>query len=641
MDSRRTMAVVGLGALLALPSAAAAAPKPIKGKLSKRGYTVIALATDGTARTAKANRSFKVRPTRKVVTLQLRDRHGAYAGPVVVGGSGRKVVVGVRAGAKLGRVKVKNGYAVARADRAHRVKRMSARARRGKPIGAGILGRVRAGVSGKDGLGRDYDRDGLPGAFDVDDDGDLVFDNVDRSLARSAVTLTADVEQYDARWIMNAGLQVSYISDAQGKTHGAAGYALNQNAAGPFAASGEFEKLRDLVMIERGAIIMPLPSEASELDCGGLSYCSPGGTGTFITRRQPFPEAFDDDGDGFGLMTAVPGFAEGQDGLGLIQTTDPKTVFGLAPQAPNSEVRAGDAYLARPVRDNTLGVPIMLRSVYGTLPALESWSDGTRTVPISYPVPAGSEGSESNAFTVKPDASGDYVVALKIWRPQREAIEGSGEGTGWIDLGGLTYTVVGKTAEQNRRLFKCPGATLDQAVDQPVSRANTLTLSVNLTDCLKGSGIDWKPPGPTIDLFVAASSAYGDVAEGLGFSFKPIAQGSANSSDYSGTWKFVGSVPSNEIEWTITANKGSTSRAGVIVYNNRTVTGGTAPDGWTCTVARAQRDGDMWLCDGGPLTAGQSITGRTTLDAPYDTSTPIDMLICTNTCQGFGMVYKP
>ena len=141
---------------------------------------------------------------------------------------------------------------------------------------------------------------------------------------------------------------------------------------------------------------------------------------------------------------------------------------------------------------------------------------------------------------------------------------------------------------------------------------------------------------------MAASSAFGDVVEGLGFSFKPITAGGTSSADFSGTWKFVGSVPSNEIEWTITAANGaSTSRAGAIFYNGRTVTGGTPPAGWACQISNAGGTNDLYICDGGPLTSGQSITGRTTLDAPYSTSTPVDMLICKDTCQGLGMVYKP
>ena len=148
------------------------------------------------------------------------------------------MVVGVRAGADLGRVRVKNGYAFFLPEKNDEVLlTLKARARQGKPIGAGILGRVRRSVSGRGGLGRDLDRDGLPGAFDVDDDGDLIYDNVDRSARRRACCAATAEEQYNARWVMNGGLQVSYLADRRGYTQGVSGYALNQNAAGPFAAN--------------------------------------------------------------------------------------------------------------------------------------------------------------------------------------------------------------------------------------------------------------------------------------------------------------------------------------------------------------------------------------------------------------------
>jgi hypothetical protein len=666
---RRLAAGLALASVAAtiVPAGAGAAAAPITGKFSKGGYTVIALAPGGTAKTAAAKPAFRVTPPAKVVTLHLRDMKGGYAGPVVVGGTARKAIVGLRAGAELGKVKVKDGYAVARAATADLVKTLTARARSGKPIGAGIGGRVRAKASGRNGLGRDFDRDGLPAAFDVDDDGDLVFDNVDLASSttrRSATTSVQGLATYNARWVMNGGLAVSYLADASGYTRGAAGYTVNQNAAGSFAANGEFEKLRDLLMIHRGAIIMPLLDQPSELDCGGLTYCRPRGTGAFITRQQKFPDDFDGDSDGRGLMTAVPSFAEGQDGLGLAQSADPKALFGLAPNAARAAINANnttDTYLARPVSDNTIGYPITLRTVYGTLPALQSWGDPARNVTINYPVPQGSEGSENNAYAIQQNANGEYVLRLTIWRPQREAIEGSGEGTGWIDLGGLTYTVVGKTAEQNRRLFKCPGTSyttsdgnlsvtpgglLDRALDKAVNRANTLTFSVNLSQCLGSSGINWAPPGPTINLFVAASSAYGDVVEGLGFSFKPVTPGGPSSGDFTGVWWFLNGA--NQIGWRIRAGNGAPPTSNVGLFSEyKTVTGGTAPEGgWTCQVARAKRDGDMWGCSGATLSPGGSIVGETYFDTPGDEHMPVGMLVClpsgdTLSCTGTAMTYSP
>src|SRR5207302_6287733 len=121
---------------------AAAGPKPITGKLSKRGYTVIALATSGRASSVRApTGAFRLRPPGETVTLHLRAPNGTYAGPIVVGGSATHAIVGLRAGARLGNITIRarNGYAkvAGRLPGSRIDARRWARARRGVPIGAG------------------------------------------------------------------------------------------------------------------------------------------------------------------------------------------------------------------------------------------------------------------------------------------------------------------------------------------------------------------------------------------------------------------------------------------------------------------------------------------------------------------------
>src|SRR4051794_4716244 len=79
--------------------------KTISGKLSKRGYTVIALDSGGEAKSVLARRGkFKLRPTELRVTLHLRAPDGTYAGPIVVrsagGGKGKTATSSRRKGAK-------------------------------------------------------------------------------------------------------------------------------------------------------------------------------------------------------------------------------------------------------------------------------------------------------------------------------------------------------------------------------------------------------------------------------------------------------------------------------------------------------------------------------------------------------------
>jgi hypothetical protein len=109
-------------ALLVASAPATAAPKRITGKLSKSGYSVIAVAAEGKGKVSAAKRTsrkFSLRPPAKLVTLHLRGRDGGYAGPIVVGASksGRRATVGVNAGARLGLIRVdsRKGYGAVQA----------------------------------------------------------------------------------------------------------------------------------------------------------------------------------------------------------------------------------------------------------------------------------------------------------------------------------------------------------------------------------------------------------------------------------------------------------------------------------------------------------------------------------------------
>ena len=447
-------------------------------------------------------------------------------------------------------------------------------------------------ASGRAGVGRDQDLDGLPGAFDVDDDGDRILDNVDRPGARASLHDPAG-NRLHPFWVINAGLEVSYIADDRGATQGAAGYALNRSAAGPFAADADFLKLRDLMMKERGALLFPLPGAAAQLNCGdrttGLPYCRPTGTGAFLTRNRKFPEQFDSDNNGFGSLEPVPAFAEGQDGLGTLQSVSPSSVFGLAPMAGGDAIGSGDTFVE--LITGQLPLTVTLNTVFETVPALAAWSDGGALQPIAYPVPRGGAGSESNGFELNPSAGGDYVLGLSMFRPQRRAI--GPEGTGWIDVGGLRYTVVGKTGGAEPPRVALPGQRLlgrgrgrdrrrgrgvDNGASKPTSPANTFAFAVNISACLRASGLgDWKPSDPPSDVFVSAHSAWGDAAEGGGFAFRPKGPG-PGAEAFRGTWRFV-DAGKTEIEWTARATGAETSDVGPLTYRRARSPGEPRPAG--------------------------------------------------------------
>lgn len=108
--------------ILGVPANATAKLKPITGKLSKPGYTVIALTPSGKARAVPAKRGrFRLRPPgpskpTEGFTLQLRGPDGTYAGPIVIAREkkGKRAILGLRPGAMLGKVRIANGYAMLR-----------------------------------------------------------------------------------------------------------------------------------------------------------------------------------------------------------------------------------------------------------------------------------------------------------------------------------------------------------------------------------------------------------------------------------------------------------------------------------------------------------------------------------------------
>lgn len=180
-------------ALLAGAPGAEARRPAIEGRVAAAGYEVVALSPDGRSRAANARRDFRLEPPARTVTLHLRRRDGVYVGPVVVAGRGRRAVVRVRAGADVGTILARGSHGRTREDlsRRRRGRGRTARANAGIPIGAGRLGLVAARPRGPVGPGHDRDADGLPGLWDVDDDGDLVPDTAEARRTRRGSGLRA------------------------------------------------------------------------------------------------------------------------------------------------------------------------------------------------------------------------------------------------------------------------------------------------------------------------------------------------------------------------------------------------------------------------------------------------------------------
>jgi hypothetical protein len=505
-----------LVALFAVSAPAAAAPARISGKLSRPGYTVIALASNRNAVSARPRRGrFWLAPPAAQVTLHLRSARGRYSGPVVVAHArkGRRAILGLRGGARLGRIKVGRGFArvVKRLPKRWVDARRYASARNGVPIGARVFGRVRARLPRAPVPG-DRDLDGIPDSLDIDDDGDLVLDGLDRSSAgpaRGGLAAQAPDEILDLASHLELPLERT----------------VNANAAP--SESPLTRGQIDAALASAGRLLVEVvPGASAELDCGGsnqqppraegLIYCRAGGTGSIFRPglpAAPFPGCCDLDGDGFGTMAgdAPPGGST-------------RTMF-LAHGATSAGIATGDVLVEHITRAgderqcppapstsnaNCGSLAATLQFVFATVPALASYDDGSGPVTVSYPVaapvqggPLGGPGTQGNGLPVRgagPSGDGDVVLTLTFWRPQRTPIAGEAcllndPPCAWIDIGGLPFTTIvqhlgplpGGTTVQK----PCPQTFTDPAPDRPADRSNTFTFTINLTQCLTALGATW------------------------------------------------------------------------------------------------------------------------------------------------------
>jgi hypothetical protein len=524
-----------------IASPAFGASSKITGTLSKKGFTVVALTKDGKVATASAkNGSFSLKAPGGTVTLQLRDSHGRYAGAIVVGKSGGKVILGIRRGAKLGKVVIKSHYAAPKHKLAKRFvnSKVKATAKGGAPIGAGTFGLL-AGKAharqnppppnggqnppppnggqnpppnggqgpnppvgqtgppqGAAAAGADPDADGVPTAFDIDSNGNGVIDSVDSAQTGKppAVSLFSQM----------------FLTLPE---------TVNANASA--ITNDQIDK----AMVDFLRVTFVRVQDATELDCGGLSWCSAGGTGEKFTPAEeaggtppPFPACCDDDGDGLGTISGGRNGPAGPE-------------FTIAPNAKSSEIGTGDSFIAHVTTGGTETLyPGTLNFVFSTSPAVKAWTDGSgKGGEITYPVADGAVGTQPNPIKLAKDSSGDYALTLVLWRPQRKAISGAGEGSDYVDLGHLLYEANvpngGATGPPsgNNTSPQCPPATLstadpnltvepgnigrlrDKADDAAANPANTLTFTVNLSKCVTAKG-NTLNAGTTINFDLGATS---------------------------------------------------------------------------------------------------------------------------------------
>ena len=494
------------------------AQKWITGRLDKPGYTVIALASNGKASSTRVrDRSFRLRPPASRVTLHLRAPNGVYAGPIVVGKAqkGKRAIVGVKAGARLGKVKILRGYAgVLKELSSSRIdKKRWAKARKGIPIGAGNFGLRRSKPPHAAPPG-DLDADGVPDKLDVDINGNLIMNNVDRahtSLARAA--------QATSQFFIGNNQQAPLADN------------LNANATA--VTDAQIDRTLSIWAFLGIGILPGNP----ELDCGGspdpadpqgwiggLSYCTRGGTGATRVLGPtpsspltdiPFPACCDADGDGYGeLLDATGG------------NTAAAPTFSLIPRAKSSEIGTGDVLIQRVTSNGvTTDTPTLLPFIFATDPALVSYDDGQGNSPtFSYPISQPDLGTMGNELPVAAGPSGEVVAKFTFWRPQRKPIPP--EPGDWTDIGKLRYGARIQGLGSSGSSQDCPqssfseddpnlsppetfnaathtGGLTDLAPDMPANPANTITYTLNLTNCIAANGSAWTSGHTAVVRFTA------------------------------------------------------------------------------------------------------------------------------------------
>ena len=512
MDTKRTAmnaaAVAGafgvaVAMLAGIPPAASAATivggdaqvhsearKTLTGKvLGGRGMTLLALHSSGRATKVRlpASGAFKVTGAAGT-TLHLVSRDGAYYGPILLRGNrsklakSRLVYSAVKGGGrvKLGAIRRRAGYAAVKKPVApahvNTAIKASALARAGKPVGAGSYGYVsvtnsRLLLAGPVRPALDNDRDGLPSAFDIDDNGNKILDNVDRaqrvgSLAarrRSAVgEYVANVQRADVttdgfRMFSNYKSTSPDFSDI-----------INVNVAVPTPAALD-DSVRTKTMMAVQVI------SGATLSCTGQVYCP----------ATPMALAAGPTGDfQWHVADTYPALKAG-------------------------DIAAGDTFVETVGGANYPGV---LNFAFLTTPALKSYTVldsagaavATETVDWAAPNKAGSV-----TAPIPVDVTNGQKVKLTFWRPQRPALTGEAGASGYVDIGGLTYSAdahpgfcaATAAAALGRTTPDGPStAVVDLAPDGTPSADRTLSMIVDLATCSAN------------DIDIQAKSLFGDNA---------------------------------------------------------------------------------------------------------------------------------
>ena len=463
---------------------------------SGKGMKISAIALDGTATTAslKSNGAFKLSvPSNRAknATLHLISSNGDYYGPIVLARSKSKTTGYTRLNNKtvnLRTISKKTGFAIvgttpAGGTYSTKAGTVKVAKKTGAPLGAGKLGLVKvassaaelsrkgemqsgggngSGGGGQQGggqqfsptdpcgtaVGGDCDKDGVPNAFDVDDNGNLTIDMTDAvSVVSTAKLLTySDVRPSIGNTInANAGATPEQINAFLGSTN-------EQTSTG--LALTFYYSSEDLIGQSSGTLTSVWAT------CGtGAPWCAPGtGTAT-ASGSSEFPQILPDVAQ-FGSVSwgAYTGSTCATQGQPCQPTATPSPGNGFQSSSQQGAPAGSSVWTAftKPNAADTLGTvnagsvltlnytgngvtqsqkPIAISPYFVTTPAISNVTTSATDRALSYPYTANEGTNRSNGFQL--GADGD--LALTLWRPQRLALPG--EAGQFYDVGGLHYGI--------------------------------------------------------------------------------------------------------------------------------------------------------------------------------------------------------
>ncbi len=495
-----------------------------------RGLHVVVVQSNGTSKKTtitSTKGTFKVvGATLAGASIQLVSKNGTYFGPVLLGGSGTKVYATIKGSGNLvlGTFKRKSGYAaaLAPAGRYFTTAAYTVAAKSGKPVGAGKLGLVKVGngkstLKGYNGQGRDADLDGIPGAFDIDDNGNLIIDNVDRT-TRSGRSLRR----------FSPALRAVCPTPDQPQPAGCTppGGAPSDGTPPPVTDT-EFKLFSNFKLTDATSINVSIPgitgidalidaavpttvtlatqvigATSSTLDCLGNTYCAPHGAYPLVNSvAASYTGAF------LNLLKGTTGDAQ------------------IMPGAARTDIGSGNAFLQI---DGTTSYPGVLNFVFNTAPALKSYNVGAGEQTLFYDA-SGVSASGMTPSTPITTTAGATSITVTFWRPQRSALSSEawfGSANPWTDIGGLAYRADTPNAPTGSTKRSCTGGysagsangvavtaatdgVVDPAIDTEASAANTISWTIDLATCF-----DWSlmATGTSFDLDIQAFSTYGDNA---------------------------------------------------------------------------------------------------------------------------------